>query len=91
MTRGQGCAEEDQARESGWSRGGVSGIIERRGDMEDTASRLTSCYNRLWESKRWPKLWKRELVKVFKKGCLREYKNWRGVTLLRTCHYKDIL
>jgi len=58
-----------------------------RDDMEDTASRLTSCYNRLWESKRWPKLWKRELVvKVFKKACLREYKNWRGVTLLRTCH-----
>ena len=57
-----------------------------RHDMEDTASRLTSCYNRLWESKRWPKLWKKELVKVFKKGCLRQYKNWRGVTLLRTCH-----
>ena len=58
-----------------------------RDDMEDTASRLTSCYNRLWESKRWPKLWKKELVvKVVKKGCFREYKNWRGVTLLRTCH-----
>ena len=27
-----------------------------RDDMEDTASRLTSCYNRLWGSKRWPKL-----------------------------------
>ena len=25
-----------------------------RADMEDTASRLTSCYNRLWETKRWP-------------------------------------
>ena len=22
-------------------------------NMEDTASRLTSCYNRLWETKRW--------------------------------------
>ena len=25
-------------------------------DVEDTASRLTSCYNRLWETKRWPKV-----------------------------------
>ena len=24
-----------------------------RADMEDTASRLTSCYNRLWETKSW--------------------------------------
>ena len=23
-------------------------------DMEDTGSRLTSCYNRLWETGRWP-------------------------------------
>ena len=52
------------------------------GDMEDTANRLTSCYNRHWQTKRWPKLWKKELVvKVFKKGSLHEYNNWRGVTL----------
>ena len=38
-----------------------------RADMEDTASRLTSCYNRLRESERWPKVWKRGLVRVFKK------------------------
>ena len=25
-----------------------------RADMEDTAGRMTSCYNRLWETKRWP-------------------------------------
>ena len=63
------------------------GLELLRDGMEDTASRLTSCYNRLWKSKRWPKLSKKELVvKVFKKGCLRENKNWRGVTLLRTCH-----
>ena len=54
-----------------------------RDDMEDTASRLTSCYNRLWESERWPKLWKKELVlKVLKRGSLHECNNWRGVTLL---------
>ena len=51
--------------------------------MEDTASRLTSCYNRFWEGERWPKVWKKELVKVFKKGALRKCNNQRGVTLLR--------
>ena len=40
-------------------------------DMEDTAARLTSCYNRIWETERWPKVWKKGLVvKVFKKGDL---------------------
>ena len=54
-----------------------------RADMEDTASRLTSCYNRLWETERWPKVWKKGLVvKVFKKGALRQCNNWIGVTLL---------
>ena len=51
-------------------------------DMEDTASRLTSCYNRLWETDRWQKVWRKELVKLFRKGSLRECNNWRGVTLL---------
>ena len=54
-----------------------------RTDMEDPASRLTKCYNRLWETERWPKMWKKGLViKVFKKGDLSECNNWRGVTLL---------
>ena len=54
-----------------------------RTDMEDTASRLTKCYNRLWETERWPKMWKKGLVvKIFKKGDLSECNNWRGVTLL---------
>ena len=44
--------------------------------MEDTASRLTSCYNRLWETDRWPKVWKKGLlVKAFKKGDLHECNN----------------
>ena len=52
-------------------------------DIEDTASKLTSCYNRLWETERWPKVWKKGLVaKVFKKGDLRQCNNWIGVTLL---------
>ena len=27
-----------------------------RADMEDTTSRLTRSYNRLWEAERWPKV-----------------------------------
>ena len=47
-----------------------------RADMEDTASRLTSCYNMLLETERWPKVWKKGLVvKVFKKGDLYEWNN----------------
>lgn len=54
-----------------------------RADMEDTAHRLTRCYNRLWETERWPEMWKKGLiVKIFKKGDLRDCNNWRGVTLL---------
>ena len=32
-----------------------------RADMEETACRLTSCYNRLWETETWPKVWKKAL------------------------------
>ena len=49
-------------------------------DVEDTTSRLNSCYNRLWETDRWSKVWSKELVKLF--SSLRECNNWRGVTLL---------
>ena len=39
-----------------------------RTDMEDTTSRLATCYNRLWESEKWPQVWKKGLiVKTFKK------------------------
>ena len=30
-----------------------------RAAMEDTASRLTRCYNRLWESEKWPEGWRK--------------------------------
>ena len=50
--------------------------------MEDTARRRTSCYNRFWEGEGWPKVWKKAVVKVFKKGALRKCNNQRGVTLL---------
>ena len=61
----------------------MSRIILLRADMEDTESRLTSCYNRVREIERWPKVWKKGLVvKVFKKDDLRKCNNRRGVTLL---------
>ena len=69
-------------------RGKAAGVDEvgpdlLRADMEDTASRLARCYNRLWESEKRPQVWKKGLiVKIFKKGDLRECNNWRGATLL---------
>ena len=61
----------------------MSRIILLRADMEDTESRLTSCYSRVWEIERWPKVWKKGLVvKVFKKDDLHKCNNRRGVTLL---------
>ena len=54
-----------------------------RTDMGDTARRLTSCYNRCWETERWLKVCKKGVVvKVFKKGDLCDCNSWRGVTLL---------
>ena len=54
-------------------RGKAAGVDEvgpdlLRTDMEDTTSRLATCYNRLWESEKWPQVWKKGLiVKTFKK------------------------
>ena len=54
-----------------------------KSDMETTASRLLEVYNKIWESETWPKTWKQGLiVKIFKKGDMRDCNNWRGVTLL---------
>ena len=69
-------------------RGKAAGVDEvgpglLRADKEDTASRLTRCYNGLWESEKWPEVWRKGLiVKIFKKGDWRHCNNWRGVTLL---------
>ena len=46
----------------------MSRIELLRADMEEFASRLTKCYNRLWETETWPKVWKKGPVKVFNKG-----------------------
>ena len=69
-------------------RGTAAGVYEvgpdvLRADMEDTASRITRCYNRLWESEKWPKVWKKGLiVKIFMKGDLHNCNNWKEMTLL---------
>ena len=57
-------------------RGKATGVDELgpdilRADMEDTTSRLARSYNRLWESEKWPQVWKKGFtVKIFKKGDL---------------------
>ena len=63
-----------------------------RADMEDTASTLTGCYNRLWEAEKWPEVWKKGLlVRIFKKSDLRDCNNWRGVTLLPVINNKAVI
>ena len=69
-------------------RGKAEGVDEvgpdlLRADMGNTASMLARCYNRLWESEKWPQVWKKGLIaKIFKKRDLRDCNNWRGVTFL---------
>ena len=54
-----------------------------KSDLETTTSKLVGIYNKIWETETWPKTWKQGLiVKIFKKGDLRDCNNWRGVTLL---------
>jgi len=65
--------------------GKASGVDEVGPELlpESGHGRLTRCCNRLWETERWPEMWKKGLiVKIFKKGDLRDCNNWRGVTLL---------
>jgi len=54
-----------------------------RADLEGTTERLTRCHNSLWDTERWPEMWKKGLIdNIFKKGDLRDCNRWRGVTLL---------
>ena len=51
--------------------------------METTSCRLLELYNKIWETETWPKTWKQGLiVKTFKKGDLKDFHHWRGMTLL---------
>nr|KAG5694275.1 hypothetical protein BaRGS_031993 [Batillaria attramentaria] len=54
-----------------------------KADMETATRELTRIFNRVWEEEEVPEKWKKGLiVKIPKKGDLKECKNWRGVTLL---------
>ena len=54
-----------------------------KADMEETTNRLHKLFNKLCETETWPNLWKQGLIiKIFKKGDLRDCNNWRGVTFL---------
>ena len=45
------------------------GLDLLRADVENTATRPTRCYNRLWETKRLLEVWKKGfVVKIFKEG-----------------------
>ena len=68
-----------------WKVAGVDEVcLEKlRTNIEDTASRLTTCYKRLWENERWPKVWKKgRVVGVFQKADLHDCNNGRGMTSL---------
>ena len=47
-----------------------------RADIEETASRLTSCYNRLWETETWSKVCKCKCKCKCKCGRKCECNNW---------------
>ena len=52
-------------------------------DLEERAKELTKLFNKVKEEGVAPKSWSKGLiVKVPKKGNLRECMNWRGITLL---------
>jgi len=54
-----------------------------KADLEFTADRVKELIDTIWSLEKVPRKWKRGLImKILKKGNLRECKNWRGVTLL---------
>ena len=51
--------------------------------MEFTTDRLNELFDKIWEEEKVPNNWKRGLIiKLPKRGDLKECKNWRGITLL---------
>ena len=54
-----------------------------KADLEFTTDRLKELIDMIWSLEKVTRKWKRELIiKIPKKGNLKESKNWRGVTLL---------
>ena len=54
-----------------------------KADINNTSKRIKRIIDTVWEHERAPQSWKRGLiVKLPKKGNLKDCKNWRGITLL---------
>ena len=54
-----------------------------KADLEFTTDRVKELIDTIWSLEKVPRKWKRGLIiKIPKKGNLRECKNWWGVTLL---------
>lgn len=54
-----------------------------KADSDVAVKELTRLFNRIWHEEKVPDQWKKGLiVKIPKRGDLKECKNWRGVTLL---------
>ena len=64
---------------------GIDGIPAElyKADSDVVVKELTRLFNRIWHEEKVPDQWKKGLiVKIPKRGDLKECKNWRGVTLL---------
>ena len=70
QAKGRGRIEEDQTEQGKAARVDEVGPNLLRADIEDTGNTLTICFNRLCAAERWPE---KRLVKIFKKGDLRDY------------------
>ena len=56
-----------------------------KADLETSAEMLYNLFGKIWEANEIPDDWKEDyLIKLPKKGDLREFKNWRGILLLST-------
>ena len=54
-----------------------------KADIETSEIELTKLFNHIWQKEEIPNNWKKGIiVKIPKKGDIKECKNWRGVTLL---------
>ena len=66
----------------------ITGLVTKRGGLHPTEIKLTGCWERrlftsIWKGKRIQNDWSKFLIlKIPKKGSLKNCDNWRGITLL---------
>ncbi|KAL9966616.1 hypothetical protein ACROYT_G024719 [Oculina patagonica] len=80
-SRSEAGTEEDKE----WKNTGIDGIPAElyKADSDMAIKELTRLFNRIWHEEKVPDQWRKGLiVKIPKRGDLKECKNWRGVTLL---------